>query len=65
MFLTDFQLIRPRFECKSNEDTLDWLVEAHVKAEGMRRFAPLSRRNFGMWDANQTGLRKEVISCPI
>ena len=40
MFLTDFQLIRPRFESKQ-EDTLDWLVEAHVKAEGDEAFRPV------------------------
>jgi predicted naringenin-chalcone synthase len=37
MLLTDFQMIRPRFE-KSQAETLDWLVEAHVKAEGTEAF---------------------------
>lgn len=32
MLLTDFQIIRPQFETTQAE-TLDWLVEAHVKAE--------------------------------
>ena len=33
MLLTDFQLIRPKYE-STQEETLDCLVEAHVKAEG-------------------------------
>jgi predicted naringenin-chalcone synthase len=37
MLLTDFQLIRPEFE-SSQEETLNWLVEAHVKAEGNEQF---------------------------
>lgn len=32
MFLTDFQILRPRFE-SDQEDTLNWLVNAHVMAE--------------------------------
>lgn len=37
MLLTDFQLIRPPFET-TQEETLNWLVEAHVKAEGNESF---------------------------
>lgn len=37
MLLTDFQIIRPPFE-KSQAETLDWLVEAHVMAEGNEDF---------------------------
>jgi predicted naringenin-chalcone synthase len=39
MLLTDFQIIRPRFETKQAE-TLNWLVEAHVRAEGNESFRP-------------------------
>lgn len=38
MFLTDFQILRPRFE-SNQEETLDWIVDAHVMAqrdEGVR-----------------------------
>jgi predicted naringenin-chalcone synthase len=37
MLLSNFQLIRPPFE-SSQEDTLNWLVEAHVKADGNEHF---------------------------
>ena len=37
MLLTDFQIVRPYFET-TQEKTLDWLVEAHVKAEGKEEF---------------------------
>jgi predicted naringenin-chalcone synthase len=37
MLLTDFQIVRPAFQT-SQEETLDWLVEAHVKAEGDEQF---------------------------
>jgi predicted naringenin-chalcone synthase len=37
MLLTDFQIIRPRYE-STQESTLDWLVEAHVKAEKKESF---------------------------
>ncbi len=37
MFLTDFQLIRPLYE-STQKETLDWLVDAHVKAEGDEQF---------------------------
>lgn len=37
MLLTDFQSIRPPHET-SQEETLNWLVEAHVKAEGDESF---------------------------
>jgi len=37
MLLTDFQLIRPLYEM-TQEETLNWLVEAHVKAEGQEAF---------------------------
>lgn len=37
MQLTDFQSIRPPFESKQ-EETLDWLVEAHAMAEGDQKF---------------------------
>lgn len=37
MLLTDFEMIRPIFETTQAE-TLDWLVEAHVKAEGNEHF---------------------------
>ncbi len=40
MLLTDFQLIRPKYE-STQEDTLDWLVEAHVMAEGKEEFRPV------------------------
>lgn len=44
MLLTDFQMIRPPFET-TQEETLDWLVEAHVKAEGDELFrAPLKEK---------------------
>jgi len=33
MYISDFQIIRPQYET-AQKDTLDWLVEAHVKAEG-------------------------------
>ena len=32
-FLTDFHVIRPSFE-STHQETLDWIVDAHVKAEG-------------------------------
>ncbi len=37
MLLTDFQIIRPKYE-STQEHTLDWLVEAHVMAEGKEEF---------------------------
>lgn len=37
MLLTDFQIIRPSFETRQ-EETLNWLVEAHTKAEGNEQF---------------------------
>jgi len=37
MLLSAFQLIRPPFET-AQEKTLDWLVEAHVQAEGKEEF---------------------------
>ncbi len=37
MYLFDFQIIRPRFETGQKE-TLDWLTEAHTKAEGQESF---------------------------
>lgn len=37
MLLTDFQIIRPPYESKQ-EETLNWLVEAHVKAQGEESF---------------------------
>ncbi|PIS02919.1 MAG: naringenin-chalcone synthase [Chlamydiae bacterium CG10_big_fil_rev_8_21_14_0_10_42_34] len=37
MLLADFQLIRPSFE-STQEETLNWLVDAHVKAEGNEEF---------------------------
>lgn len=46
MLLTDFQLIRPPFET-TQEETLNWLVEAHVKAEGNEEFRPVIREK--MW----------------
>lgn len=40
MLLSDFQLIRPPFE-STQEETLNWLVEAHTKAEGTPGFREL------------------------
>jgi predicted naringenin-chalcone synthase len=37
MFLTDFQLIRPQYE-STQEESLDWFVNAHVMAEGKEEF---------------------------
>lgn len=37
MLLTDFQSIRPLYE-STQEETLHWLVDAHVKAEGKEEF---------------------------
>ncbi len=37
MHLFNFQIIRPHFETKQ-EETLDWFVEAHVKAKGDEAF---------------------------
>lgn len=37
MYLFDFQIIRPDFETEQ-EKTLNWLIEAHVKAEGNENF---------------------------
>lgn len=42
MLLTDFQLIRPQYET-SQEETLDWLVAAHSKAERNEEFGPSFR----------------------
>ena len=42
MHLLDFQIIRPSFE-STQEDTLNWLVEAHVKAEGNDDFREVIR----------------------
>ncbi len=39
MLLTDFQILRPRFEL-SQKETLDWIVDAHVKAEGDESMRP-------------------------
>ncbi len=45
MQLIDFQIIRPPFE-STQEETLDWLVEAHVKAEGSENFRSVIREKF-------------------
>lgn len=42
MHLFDFKIIRPPFETKQ-EDTLNWFVEAHVKAEGNEEFREIIR----------------------
>lgn len=43
MQITDFQSIRPPFESKQ-EETLDWLVEAHAMAEGNQEFRSSIRK---------------------
>lgn len=45
MLLSDFQLIRPSFET-TQEETLNWLVEAHVKAEGNEEFRQTIHEKF-------------------
>lgn len=37
MYLVDFQIIRPRYE-SLQEETFDWLIDAHVKAENNEGF---------------------------
>lgn len=43
MFLADFHLIRPSFE-STQEETLDWLVEAHTKSESFCNNDPSFRQ---------------------
>ncbi len=55
MRLIDFQILRPPFE-SAQEETLHWLVEAHVKAEGNEEFRPILREK--LW---QVGCKPDRI----
>ncbi len=44
MLLADFQTIRPPFTSKQ-EETLDWLVAAHVQAESVKTGQPIQEMN--------------------